>query len=199
MMEDIDIFQRESEAISKMAPHIQSVLQKAFGDSENIQPFAAKCLYSQFRPQVIAIVLEDLKVQGFKMAERTKGLDMDHCSLVLRTLARYHATTAVLYKQNPDFFRSFNDSVFDEKSKNNIDSFFGYSVRNLAKEIEKWPEFDDRFKIKLQKISEIVVDYIIQAYMRQEGDFNVLNHGDLWLNNMMFRYCQSTGKLQDIR
>ena len=199
LINEANIFQRESTMLSEITPHLQSVLQHASTDSYKIQPFAPKCIYSQFGSPSSAIVLEDLKVQGFKMAERTMGLDMNHCSLVVRTLARYHATSAILYEENPEFFKNVQENLYSGKMKNNIDGFFGNSLRNLVQEIKNWPDFDDRFRIKLENMCEFVVDHVIEINQKHDGDFNVLTHGDLWLNNMMFRYSESTGEVQEIR
>ncbi|KAJ9580968.1 hypothetical protein L9F63_023853 [Diploptera punctata] len=160
MIKESNVFQRESDVISKIAPRVYDILQKASEDRKKTQPFAAKCIYSQLEYPDVIIVLEDLKEEGFRMAERTEGLDMDHCLLVLRTLAKYHAATAVLYEQDPQLFENRSGKIC---------------------------------------ITTTAVDYVIKSYQKQDGDFNVLTHGDLWLNNMMFRYSESTGRVQDIR
>lgn len=44
------------------------------------------------------MVLEDLNVSGFKMANRFEKLDLDHVLLTLNKLAKFHATSLV-YKE----------------------------------------------------------------------------------------------------
>ncbi|KAJ9589202.1 hypothetical protein L9F63_028012 [Diploptera punctata] len=199
MIKESNVFQRESDVISKIAPRVYDILQKASEDRKKTQPFAAKCIYSQLEYPDVIIVLEDLKEEGFRMAERTEGLDMDHCLLVLRTLAKYHAATAVLYEQDPQLFEPFRENLYNNKLRQDLNNFYEGNINNLLAQIENLPNFQDKFKINLQKLSEAAVDYVIKSYQKQDGDFNVLTHGDLWLNNMMFRYSESTGRVQDIR
>jgi thiamine kinase-like enzyme len=43
------------------------------------------------------------------------------------------------------------------------------------------------------------VDFLIEDLERNDDDFNVFVHGDLWVNNMMFRYSDDTDEVVDVR
>ena len=60
------------------------------------------------------LVLEDLAPMGYKMSELEDGLDLEHCLLALRILARYHAASAVLHSQEPSIMKFCHSSVFEE-------------------------------------------------------------------------------------
>jgi thiamine kinase-like enzyme len=143
--------------------------------------------------------MEDLKAKGFKMAERTSGLDMNHCLLVMRQLGRYHAASVVLHEQKPENFLYFRDTLYDTNSSDNFKRFFKVNAENLANEVGKWPEYKERFYDKLLKLADNVYTYFVDSLKRNEDEFNVLCHGDLWLNNMMFRYSEETGEVMNIR
>lgn len=42
------------------------------------------------------IVFDDLTQYGYKLASRQKGLDEEHCVVILRKLAKFHAASMVL-------------------------------------------------------------------------------------------------------
>jgi thiamine kinase-like enzyme len=143
--------------------------------------------------------MEDLKAQGFKMAERTSGLDMNHCLLVMRQLGRYHAASVVLHEKKPEHVRHFHDSFYDKNLVENIEGFFKSNTENLANEVGKWPEYKDKFQDKLLKLADDAYTQFLDSIKRNEDEFNVLCHGDLWLNNMMFQYSEETGEVMNIR
>ncbi|KAJ9580970.1 hypothetical protein L9F63_023855 [Diploptera punctata] len=188
--EKANIFPRERTVLSKIVPKIRNLINEA--TSHTVQSFAAECLYSHFGSPGNVLVLEDLKEAGFKMAERTEGLDKKHCLLVLNTLAKYHAGSVVLHKLDPKLFDEFCVNPFsDEESVELMEPMFGKGIKYLAQEMENWPEFDPTFSEKLHKISVFSAKYIIDCRKKQDGCFNVFRHGDLWLNNMMFKYSEA--------
>jgi hypothetical protein len=163
------------------------------------QPCAARCLYYHSGSPTSAIVLDDLKEQGFRMADRTVGLDMKHCLLVMKTLALSHAASSVLHLKDPEIFKPFGESFFCERNRKTIEMLIQSNVENLAKEVEKWPVYSDRFASKLHRGADKAVDFLIKDLERNEDDFNVFVHGDLWVNNMMFRYSDDTDEVVDVR
>ena len=55
--------------------------------SPEFKPFAARCLYYHSGSPASVLVLDDLKEQGFRLADKTVGLDMQHCLLVMKAIA----------------------------------------------------------------------------------------------------------------
>jgi hypothetical protein len=163
------------------------------------QPFTARCLYYQSGDPVSALVLDDLKEQGFKMADRTVGLDMQHCLLVMKVLAQSHAASAVLHLKDPEIFKPFSESFYCERQRTSIETIFQNTLKSLAKEVEMWPLFKDRFACKLHRVADKIADLLIKLLERDDDDFNVFVHVDLWTNNMMFRYSEDTDEVMDVR
>jgi len=163
------------------------------------QPYTARCLYYHTGPPATTIVLDDLKEQGFRLADRTDGLDMQHCLLVMKALAQSHAASAVLHVKKPEIFKFYSESFYCERQCNIIELVFQNTLKSLAKEVENWPLFNDRFACKLHRLADKAVDLFIKLLQRDDNDFNTLVHGDLWLNNMMFRYSDDTDEVVDVR
>lgn len=192
-----EIFEREIKTFFLVLPSLHSLIRSA--SPENYQPFSPNALYTANGHPSYAIVMEDLKAQGFKMAERTSGLDMNHCLLVMRQLGGYHAVSVVLQEKEPEHVRYFHDSLYDKNALGNIEQFFKNNIQNLANEVGKWPEYKERFYDKLLKLADNAYTQFIGSLKRKEDEFNVLCHGDLWFNNMMFRYSEETDEVKDIR
>jgi len=166
---------------------------------EEFHPFTARCLYYHSGSPATAIVLDDLKEQGFRLADKTVGLDMQHCLLVMKAIAQSHAASAVLHLKEPQIFKPFSESFFCERNRKIMDLFLQSNLKSLAKEVEKWPLFNDRFACKLHRVADIATDFMIKLLERDDDDFNAFVHADLTMNNIMFRYCDDTDEVVDVR
>jgi len=126
-------------------------------------------------------------------------LDMQHCLLVMKAIAQQHAASAVLHLKDTEIFKPVSENPFCEHRRKNHELFFQSNMKRLAKEVEKWPLFNDRFASILQRASDKVVDFLIKCTVRADDDFNAFIHGDLWKNNIMFRYSDDTDEVTDVR
>jgi len=143
--------------------------------------------------------MQDLKAEGFKMADSTRGLDLKHCLLVMKQIGRYHGASAVLQQKTPENILYFHECLYGNKEYEIFHDFFKTALTNLAQEVAKWPEYRQRFSEKLLKLADNAYTKFLESLSRCEGEFNVLCHGDLRLNNIMCRYSQETGEVIDIR
>lgn len=57
-----------------------------------------RCLYTQEKDPPL-LIIEDLAPLGFRMADRQAGLDLHHCILALRGLAKFHASSVAVYEK----------------------------------------------------------------------------------------------------
>jgi hypothetical protein len=80
--------------------------------AEKAEPFGARYIFSRDG----LLIMEDLSSLGFRMADRREGLDLAHCLIVMRRLARFHAASVILHQRDPDCMAPFLQDLFTEKA-----------------------------------------------------------------------------------
>lgn len=157
--------------------------------------FAPKC----YPCPIKGLVLKDLKEDGFVMCERLNQLGVSHCKLALTSLAKFHAGSVACYKEDPDFVTSIGKELFyaNEDTLGELSVWFKTAigaVGTMLKDIEGFQHTAEHFL----KRSETIVDSLIDTCKPREGSLNVLNHGDFWMNNMLFKH-DDEGRVVDVK
>lgn len=102
-----------------------------------------RCFYATDIPFQM-IVFEDLRESGFVMADRNNGLDKDHCVLMLKHLAKLHASSYVLGLEQPEYMEKFNFGLLkpDMDESGVLAAILSKGVETLAEVSEKWPGYE---------------------------------------------------------
>ncbi|EDW34159.1 GL22092 [Drosophila persimilis] len=131
------------------------------------------------------VLLEDLKPQGFRNADRLQGLDQAHTESALRKLAQWHAASAVRVDTKGAYEEKYTKGLF--KSPEIVHALFDGSMKTLLKYIEHY-EGRETYLNDLLNISKKLGDMAADISEAKPDEFNALNHGDAWSNNIMFQY-----------
>ncbi|XP_053671387.1 uncharacterized protein LOC128721639 [Anopheles nili] len=155
---------------------------------------------TQFAPRFIyedehALVLEDLSVKGYRQPDRKARLDRSHMQLIVQKLAKFHAATAVLARKNRELFRPLTSSTFATEG-NPIHLFYANAIQHCIEQAEKVPELTQYVGF-LRSFLEAAIEREALSYACDETTFNVLNHGDMWLNNLLWKYA-ADGTVVDV-
>lgn len=144
-------------------------------------------------PQVLAvdrdhnaIILEDLTAKDFSTIDRMEGLDDAHTRLALKKLAKFHAASIVIQQKQPRTCEFLELGMFSRKN----DSFNDYVVsiyEVFVEEVESWAGWETYAK-KLRKLQPNFIEAVLRCFDHDPGDLCVLNHGDVWTSNLMFKY-----------
>uniref|UniRef100_A0A1B6FHP3 CHK kinase-like domain-containing protein n=1 Tax=Cuerna arida TaxID=1464854 RepID=A0A1B6FHP3_9HEMI len=149
-------------------------------------------------PNPLCLVMEDLSVSGFKMVDRRRLLDFDHCKLFTEASAKLHALGIALHKTNPELIESFGtDSItVNEKLKVTMPN----TLVCMAAYLEDKPDYKKQFHV-IREASENDIFWTIYKNMLDDCKSKVLRtliQDDPWCTNMMFRYDNS-GRAEGIK
>uniref|UniRef100_A0A905R0L8 CHK kinase-like domain-containing protein n=1 Tax=Rhodnius prolixus TaxID=13249 RepID=A0A905R0L8_RHOPR len=130
-----------------------------------------------------------MEAQNFKVADRRNCLDLNHGLLVIKSLGRMHAMSHVLLERG--------SISRDDLGLNHLESDSYVSnrlieggVKQLAHVMENdWPSEWKTAAREIAKEAPIASEKIRKLFSDFPSDgLLVMNHGDCWTCNMMFKY-----------
>lgn len=141
------------------------------------------------------VLLEDLTRKGFKNSPRLECLNMEHCKAVLKKLAQWHAASAKRIEKKGLYDYKYAKGLFIESGRELFKNMLENSLKHLIKSAKNLRNHEEYLQ-HLEQLKGYVVDLFYEQCKLDEQEFNVLNHGDCWSNNIMFKYDKD-GKLEE--
>ncbi|XP_058981273.1 uncharacterized protein LOC131803718 [Musca domestica] len=184
------IFPKENEIYHKILPRFKQL----YADAGKTVEFSPKAYKFDVDVDKDYVLLEDLSTKNYKNANRIVGLDMDHMHAVLKKMAEYHAVSACYVEKYGSYGEDFNVGMFSEKNRGILNEF--NKSTGFLTQLKKWPNCSAYYE-KLADSDEYLVSRLLEDQRVNTGEFNVLNHGDCWSNNIMFQY-DAFGKIKDM-
>ncbi|KAI9561522.1 hypothetical protein GHT06_012481 [Daphnia sinensis] len=170
----------------KVYDHFFSLLREMYADQPI--PFnVPDCYYTHVEEVVkgetdgsgICILLQDLKAENYRMADKKQGADYRHCHMALTSLAHFHALTLNALRQWKDpSTGQLSNCPANAKFLQEEKTFYDFGQAQYIESLEEW------FAKVLQRVHEIVVVDTLES----SGPLACILHGDYWLNNMLFKY-----------
>ncbi|KAI9579892.1 hypothetical protein GQX74_000680 [Glossina fuscipes] len=200
-MKKFDVFDVENGVYKEIAPEFERMYAKV---GRKIC-FTAKSY--TLATQEDHVLLEDLGRYGFKNVKRQDCLDLEHLKSALEKLAQWHAASAVMVEQKGIFDMKYQRGMLNEDGKVLLQNMFDDTGRYLLKNVTKLEGHEEYYEevVKsnnlLKNIYQIIsfvvfqrtffskfTDIFFENTRVDPKEFNVLNHGDYWSNNIMFQY-----------
>ncbi|XP_046484498.1 uncharacterized protein [Neodiprion pinetum] len=188
----LELFQNEELFYSKIVAKIGT-------------PNFAKCYAADMgRYGGPVIVLENLKVQGYREVERK--LDEEHLKVWIKALGMFHGKGLKLKSENPSEFREFHakllEATFNEENirtdmPNGNDILKTAPFRGL-KYLKSLPQPDLEFVEKIETRLGRNPYEITRDLATEVSEFSTLCHGGLSRKNLHFKYDEQ-GKPIDVR
>ncbi|OXU26565.1 hypothetical protein TSAR_012190 [Trichomalopsis sarcophagae] len=139
------------------------------------------------------ILLENLKVQGYYIGDKKIGLDFEHSTLTLKSLAKFHAFGLAAKRHYPsdfDLIKVQSDLVgFGSRALE-----VGYAgIVNLFKTNPLFEQYSDC----IEAIATCRKD-VWDVNPVSHEPWTTIIHGDFWTNNIMF-HKDELGRLDDLK
>ncbi|XP_042872424.1 uncharacterized protein LOC122253424 [Penaeus japonicus] len=185
------IIQKEINFYTEILPDLNSALESAGFRRLRIPTF----YFAEKQIGREMLFFEDLRSQGFKMADRKKGLDAAHTYLVLKELARFHAVSHILQAKIKDLSDRYPHLKIDwvtsiEEQRQFLQNMLASQTEHAISllKIVKGYEKVLHWATRIQRNS---LDLLKDQVVRIGSPFEVICHGDCYNNNLLFKYDAS--------
>ncbi|CAH0550368.1 unnamed protein product [Brassicogethes aeneus] len=148
-----------------------------------------KCFYTSTEPENEYLAMENLKASGFELFPKEKIVPYDYFEFIFKIYANLHATSFVLGKTQPEKFEKLTSNLRKLSTH-----FFSNSAFNnvwndmIAQAGEKLIPGQDNKAIQVFKQKYSNGLSVFMDSWGYNGKHPVINHGDCWSNNMMFKF-----------
>ena len=180
------IFMHESRFYQEVIPTLFSMLEEV---KEKPLGFP-KCYYISFQEGEEVLILENLRTKGYLMRDKAIGLDLAHTCLVMKMLGKLHAASFLLQaKLTEDITEKFDFYKKEWTHAFNWGSDWGmFMDKFLETGLIMFEEMKDCEKVVawLKRVKPQVWPKYDQM-LERKAPFDVITHGDPWINNMFFR------------
>uniref|UniRef100_A0A1I8PC14 CHK kinase-like domain-containing protein n=1 Tax=Stomoxys calcitrans TaxID=35570 RepID=A0A1I8PC14_STOCA len=194
MIKSYNAFDIETGMYRDLVPELEQILMEA---GVHVRFGAKSYTLPTTEPYIL---MENLKYKGFRNANRLEGLDMRHAESVLKKLAQWHAASAVRVVRNGNYPDKYSKSQYRPECYDMVKGMYSNTTSMLLECVGQFSN-SDLYYDKVEKIQPQIFDEIFKLMAKtddkDDNAFRVLNHGDTWSNNIMFRYDNNSNELLD--
>ncbi|XP_063932832.1 uncharacterized protein LOC135144705 [Zophobas morio] len=192
LMETVPVFRKAFVREAYLYQHVFPLF-KQFQISKGIEkPFDSvpKCygVYSDDFRHII--VLENLKKLGYDLWPKAKPLTREVIDMVIKDYAKFHATSVALEEQHPEKFQRLLEDSAEDLVKEFIETIgFAKMFQGAVEEVSELLTEDVKKDILEQWLKLKDKVYFILVEMTSAiDDLKVINHGDSWVNNFLYKF-----------
>lgn len=136
------------------------------------------------------ILLENLKIKGYQIADRMIGFSLNQAHIILQNLAQLHATVIAMKILEPESFKNILPAMKPVNVGSIMVDGFGSNALQYIKSMKELQPY-------IEKIESIVARGKaiggLKFPFESNENFYTMIHTDLWTNNIMF--CENEDNL----
>ncbi|MCL4124290.1 UNVERIFIED_CONTAM: hypothetical protein GTU68_037107, partial [Idotea baltica] len=185
-----NIFAKEGSFLIQVSPTLNAILREIQYPTINFP----ECVYANLEYGREILLLKDLRLKGFKMFDKHRGMDFEHSKMLIKELAKLHSSS-LLFKDTlinktvndvyPFLFNEFLE--VQETGRETFEAFIKSNVDTSLKMIKHLKQYEKQYKW-LENLKENVMDTFLDLIKESPENMRVICHGDCWNNNVLFRY-----------
>ena len=178
------VFLKEGKFYTVLLPLLNAELTRTHQEPLRVP----HCYHSTWEEHESQLFLEDLRLRHFKMYDRKQPLTAAHASLTVRELARLHAASVLLLTQAPKpfAFLSWEMCNYSQQTHKAFEALISGSLETAGELAQAAGRMD--MQAWFSSLAPRGAD-LLSALIHPELPFDVIGHGDCWVNNLLFRYC----------
>ncbi|XP_059620761.1 uncharacterized protein LOC132264538 [Phlebotomus argentipes] len=180
MMGEVPFFETEIEMYTKVLPEMQRLLTQT-GDSDIIAP---NIIYHGLNPDFV--IFEDIAKYGY--VAKHDALNYDSTVQVITKLAKLHALSYYIQNESILDLTTFDKGLITDGIGEKME-FIPQSFNTFIEGVKSYGKYDVIVE-KLKAVQPFFFDKLGAVYKANPNNFgfNVLNHGDFHIRNLMFRF-----------
>lgn len=151
-----------------------------------------RLVYSQAKPFVL--MFDDLTVEKYEVVH--EPLDYEHIGMIVEKIGKYHALSKVLLERGFDEGIKDLRLVFTPEMRGMFVPILKLA-ENATASVKTWQGYEE-IAVKFERFVENMFDMQLKMMSKDNSaEFNVLNHGDFHIRNLMFQKAP-TGELSKV-
>lgn len=150
-------------------------------------------VYSRAEPPVL--VFEDLTQNNFEMVYEM--LSFADLQLILERIAKFHALSMVMAESDESCLVTKQSGFFTADQLRPIFTSTIQESKRFGQAIQKWPGMQGIGEKIEKSADKLFINYAESYRWKSASSYQVLNHGDFYIRNMMFQR-DDKGTLKDV-
>lgn len=134
------------------------------------------------------IALDDLGIYGFKIANRQKTLDLNHCILIMELLGKFHGLSIAMKDQCPEQYKKLENSLEEVYYADCYKDWYqGFQIDQIVATKDAVHREYPGTVIE-EKMLNFIESGLFEKMVKLSNDRNknsVISHGDCWTPNFM--------------